>query len=298
MSKKQPSPPPAPDPVVTAKAQGDINKETAVFNAYLNNVNQRTPYGNLDYTTTSNGKDLPPTFTATTTLSPAQQALLDNENKQGLALSDLGGRQLGRIAGAVDTPYNYNGIKNTIDAGDVNTVTDKAQSALMANLDRGFARDEEAMRTRLINQGIPQNSEAFDNEQRDFSNAKTDARNSAYLQALNFGGEAQQQGLQRRNQEIQEFDTVRNKPLNEYTGLTSGQQISNPQFQSTGYTGAGAADYAGLVSENYKNQLAAQNAKTSSKNSLFGALAGAAGTALGGPLGGAIGSGIGSMFSK
>src|SRR3990167_7559239 len=50
MGKKSPSPPAAPDPVKTAAAQTASNKETAYWNAVLNNVNQNTPYGSIAYT--------------------------------------------------------------------------------------------------------------------------------------------------------------------------------------------------------------------------------------------------------
>lgn len=52
---KSPSAPKAPDPVATANAQTATNKETALWNAVLNNVNQITPYGNLTYTQSGGG---------------------------------------------------------------------------------------------------------------------------------------------------------------------------------------------------------------------------------------------------
>lgn len=50
------SAPAAPDPAATAAAQTATNKETALWNAVLNNVNQITPYGSLKYTQTGGGK--------------------------------------------------------------------------------------------------------------------------------------------------------------------------------------------------------------------------------------------------
>jgi hypothetical protein len=42
-------PPPAPDPRVVAEAQTKSNKETAIANAYLNRVDQTSPYGTSTY---------------------------------------------------------------------------------------------------------------------------------------------------------------------------------------------------------------------------------------------------------
>jgi hypothetical protein len=49
MGKKAPKPPPAPDPVATARAQGEMNVETARTNAALNRVNQFSPLGQITY---------------------------------------------------------------------------------------------------------------------------------------------------------------------------------------------------------------------------------------------------------
>ena len=49
MGKRAPKPPPPPDPVVTARAQGEMNVETARTNAALNRVNQYGPLGQITY---------------------------------------------------------------------------------------------------------------------------------------------------------------------------------------------------------------------------------------------------------
>lgn len=54
-----PSPPSVPDPTATANAQASLNKETALYDASLGNVNQVTPYGNLTYSLGYNGASSP-----------------------------------------------------------------------------------------------------------------------------------------------------------------------------------------------------------------------------------------------
>lgn len=359
MGKSSPKAPAAPDPAATAAAQTATNKETAYWNAVLNNVNQVTPYGNLTYTQSGGGKqynqaaydqalaswqaaqsaapattqpqqydasgnkigtgtaggsaataskmpqlsdfqtgDAPPSFTSTINLSPEQQKLLDTQQRSDNALASLGEAQIGRIKDSVSNPYSYDGLAGAFTNEDIATQQKNAESALMSRLDPQFARDEEALRTRLINQGIGQGSQAYNTEFERFNQAKNDARTQAVLSGQQYGGTAQSQALQRRNQAISEYDAQRNAPLNEYIGLTSGQQVQNPQFNTTNYQGAQPVDYAGLINQNYQNQLGQYNAKVGSNNSTSSGLFGLLGSAASGFAGSSAGSAaIAGLFS-
>src|SRR6187399_471001 len=81
MSK--PDPPQPPNPYQTAAAQTGTNVGTGVANAFLNNVNQVTPQGNLSYDVSGNYSWTDPVtgqtyniprFTATQTQTPAAAA--------------------------------------------------------------------------------------------------------------------------------------------------------------------------------------------------------------------------------
>ena len=336
MGKSAPKPPAAPDPAKTAAAQTASNKETAYWNAALNNVNQVTPYGNLTYAQTAGGKkynedaynaamaaynaapatatrkignfgsgrgvatgikkimpkredyllsDTPPQFTSTVDLSPESQQLLDTQMRSDNALASLGEGQIGRIGQAVSDPYSFAGLPQSYSGADIQGASTRGEEALMSRLNPRFAQDEEALRTRLVNQGIGLGSEAYGREMDLFNNAKNDARMQAVLQGANYGGVLQDQSLRNRNQAIQEYNTQRNAPLNEYVALTSGQQVQNPNFMSTGYQGAQGVDYAGLVNQQYQGNLNAYNQKIASGNSTKSALFGLAGAAAGGFLG-------------
>jgi hypothetical protein len=337
------SAPAAPDPKETAAAQTQTNKDTAYWNAVLNNVNQITPYGTLTYKQTGGGKtynedaynaaqnayntqltqynswqnpgtkgvvnpysmptavkredfligDTPPSFTSTIELTPEQQAIYDTMTAQDKQLLDLGGKQIGRIEEAVAAPYSYDGIGNEINQADVLQAQKNAEEAIMSRLNPQFGRDEESIRTRLINQGISQGSEAYNREMEGFGQTKNDARVQALLAANQYGGDLQNQALQRRNQAIQEYTAQRTAPLNEYIGFTSGTQVQTPQFQSTGYAGAAPADYAGLVNNKYQSDLANYNANVAGRNSTMSGLFGLGGSILQGA--GAAG-GFGNLF--
>lgn len=357
MGKKSPKAPAAPDPAATAAAQTATNKETAYWNAVLNNVNQITPYGTLKYTQNPNtgpqynydaynkamesynkslsslgntsvnpgsippiyksggsiGWDVndgaqggayklpeapklsdfkteagPPSFTSTIELSPEQQAIYDSQTRSQTELSRLGEDQIGRIRGAVSSPFSFSGLPDAFSTEDAALASQRGEEALMSRLNPQFARDEESLRTRLINQGIGQGSQAYNTEFERFNQAKNDARTQAVLQGANYGGTLQEQALQRRNQGINEYTTQRNAPLNEYIGLTSGVQVQNPQFQSQGYQGANPVDYAGLIQNQYNAQLGQYNSKVAGNNSTMSSLFGLGGSFLSG--------GVGSLF--
>ena len=98
-----PKAPPAPDPYATADAQTQSNKETATANAYLNRVNQYTPYGQSTWNVYSNAPDGTPLWRNDVTLDPAQQALLDSDNKLSQNLYNTANDQVGRVSEAFGT---------------------------------------------------------------------------------------------------------------------------------------------------------------------------------------------------
>ena len=82
MSK--PSAPPPPDYAAAATAQGAANEQTAITNNAMNRVDQVGPYGNITYTLRPGADPNNPQvgeYIQTTTLSPEQQALLDQKQQ-------------------------------------------------------------------------------------------------------------------------------------------------------------------------------------------------------------------------
>jgi hypothetical protein len=296
MGKKSPK---APSPEEQASAQTRQDKDTAWYNAMLENMDQYTPYGSLTYQNL--GDKNAPKWTSTVTLSPEQQQILDSQNRQGIAMNQLGEQQINRIGQAVSSPFSFGGIQNALPTyGDINAASARAEEALMSRLNPQFQQQEEALRTRLINQGIGQGSQAYQREFDTFNQAQNDARMQAILAGQQYGSNEQNLALQRRGQEINEYTTQRNAPLNEYIGLTSGTQIQNPQFSSGGNTGIGSFDIAGAMRNQYSNQQAVANNRSSAMSSAFGLGGQAIGTAIGGPLGGMaggfLGNAVGGLF--
>ena len=125
----KPKAPEPPDPQETAAAQTGTNVSTAVANSILGNVNQKTPYGSLTYgqsgtykwTDPTSGKtyDLP-IMTATQTLSPEQQKILDQNNQTNLNLATLATNQSGKLNNLLSTPFTLGGAPA---AGDPSKLT-------------------------------------------------------------------------------------------------------------------------------------------------------------------------------
>lgn len=256
-----PRAPTPPDPVATAKAQGDMNTNTAITSQLLNQTDQVGPNGSLTYDQTGNstftgadGKTYTvPKFRATTTLTPAQQALLDLTNKTKTNLGNIGVDASARIGKLLGTDLN------------LDTATENKIDALGARrLDPQFARGEDALRTRLSNSGIQPGSEAWKAEMDQFQHGRNDAYDQLYLTG--------------RGQGTQEALTQRNQPINEISALMSGSQVSNPAFASTPTTNVAGVDYAGMVNNNFNQQNQQYMAQLGQQNAAMGGMFGTAGT--------------------
>jgi len=235
--------PSAPDPYKTASAQSASNKETAVAQTGLNAINQVTPYGNLTYSQNGTWSDGTPRFTATQTLSPEQQSLYSKTSQIQGNLADTGIAQSQRLGQLLSQPFSLNN-----DATEARLM-ELGNKRLQPQLDQRRASTEQD----LFNRGVRPGSEAYNNAMR----AVSEGENDAYNQLLLTG----------RQQAVNEALTERNQPINEILGLASGTQVQQPQYASTPQSGVAATDVAGLVNQNYQNQLSSYNAGMSG---LFG----------------------------
>ena len=115
MSK--PDPPTPPNPVATAAAQTGTNVATGVANSFLNNINQVTPTGNLNYDVTGNyswtdpisGQNYSiPRFTATQTQTPAGQTIQGQTDQTKINLATMGNQQSQRVGNLLSQPFDPN----------------------------------------------------------------------------------------------------------------------------------------------------------------------------------------------
>lgn len=254
----KPKAPKPPNPVETAAAQTSQNIGTAVAQQGLNMVGQNTPYGSLAYnqTGTMEWKDpltgkvyKLPQFTATTTLSPEQQAILDQTNKAELNIGTAAANQSGRLVDAYSSPFDGNSATEA-----------KLMEYGRSMMDPIWSQRQKEFEQSMANKGIVPGSQAYENASRAFN----DARSRAYTDLA----------LQGRGQAFNEALTLRNQPINEWQGMLGISQPQNPSFVSTPQTGVANTDYAGLVQNNYANQMAAYQQKQAQQQSLLGGLFG------------------------
>lgn len=104
MSK--PRAPTPPDPARTAAAQTQSNRDTAIAESYLNNVNQNTPWGSVSYEVSGTGPGGVPRWTQTTNLSPNQQQINDLGEQNSIGLGQLAGQGINTAQGVLGTDWN------------------------------------------------------------------------------------------------------------------------------------------------------------------------------------------------
>lgn len=108
----KPKAPPPPDYTAAAKAQGEANVNSSLATNYMNQVNQTGPYGSITYNrSNTDGYTLPdgtfiPNTTVTTTLSPEQQKLYDQNVNISTQLNDLATQGIGYVSEASSKPLD------------------------------------------------------------------------------------------------------------------------------------------------------------------------------------------------
>lgn len=232
----------------------------------------------------------PDQWTQTVTLDPRVQETLDKQLALNNRYADLASTGLDKAYATLSDPtLDTSGVpQRAVNVGQT------AQDAILARLRPEMARQEEALRTRLANQGLAAGSEAFNNDFRQFNQKQNDQLLQAALYGIGLDS-------QNRSQALQEQAYLQDRPLNLINALRTGAQVQNPQFQqfaqqqtTAGPNMLGAADagYQAAV-----GQTNAQNAQTSGMvGGLFGLGLGLAGLPIagGGSLGGNL---IGGLLS-
>lgn len=251
--------PPPPDPKETSAAQTGTSVGTAIANAWMQNVNQVGPDGTTTFDQSGSytwkdpytGKSYTiPKFTQTVELSDQQQATYDQSKAAEFNLAELANQQSAFLKDYMAEPVDLS-----------NEATEARLYELgSSRLDPRFAREEDALRTRLTNQGILEGSDAWNSAMERMSQSKNDAYNQLLLTG--------------RGQAVQERLTERNQPLNEIASLLSGSQVSMPNFMNANVGAIPTTDNAGLIQQGYQNQAQAAAQENQMKQAMLGGLFG------------------------
>jgi hypothetical protein len=259
---KAPSPPKPPDPKETAAAQTGTNVSTAIANQQMGAIDQSTPYGDMTYTNTGTYRfedpnkkgtfyDLP-LQKLTTTFSPSQQALFDQQQEFDKKFNTIGLQQTDKIGGILSEPLDMSN----------DAIDEWVYDRMSPRMNRQFKINEDNLRTRLANKGFKEGDEAFEREITNLRQSENDAWNQMYLQGR---GMAQ--------------DTLakeRSIPINEIMALLSGGQVQDPNFMNTSSPTIPTTDYAGIVQDDFRNRMALYGQELNSHNAMLGGIAGLA----------------------
>ena len=265
------SAPPPPDYAGAAKETAAGNLEAARATAAANRTNQITPYGNLIYTanpgTDPYGNTL---YTATQTLAPAQQGILNSTNVLNQGLMDT-----------ANTGLNYANKVLSQPGIDTSQLTQTGfnpgqsyQDAMMTRLGPQIDRENAALEQQLANRGIAAGTDAYNQAKTLQAQKQNDLLNSATVQGLGMGLNANQQGFQQAA-----YNQM--QPINVINALRTGSQVQNPSFVNTpNQANTAGPDLLGAANASYQNQLAAYNAQQAAQGGFMGGLMNLGGAAI------------------
>lgn len=251
--KSTPAPPATPDYAAAATAQGQANLDAARIGAELTNTNQVTPYGNQTFVKNPDNDQ----WTSTITFSPEQQRLYDLQTQGQTAMGEAANSLLGRVQSSYGQPFDTSGMPARVDSvgsgGNYSLYggpTDAAVSSLdVSKLDGTAVRDalyrqatntldpqykqrEDELRTRLINSGVREGSEAYNQQMGDFVRQ----RDAAYADARDRSILAEGDERSRMLAEIltggQFANTARQQTIdNQMRANANNNQVESQKFQ-------------------------------------------------------------------
>jgi hypothetical protein len=248
------------------------------------------------------------------------QGLLENPNIDTSGMPQMRGIDMSQLSGIRD--LDLNGLpQGAINPGMT------AQEAILSRLNPTLASDEDALRTRLSNQGIGLGSTAYNREMALQGQRGTDLRLQAAAQGISLDQAARQQAFgerqalsnfdlarnnqqfgqqqnlaalsgNQRNQALQEAYAAQSRPLDLVNALRTGAQVQNPQFNNFAQQATtSGANMLGAAQSQYGAELGAYNAQNAQQNGLLGGIAGIGLGLAGLPgAGGSILKGAGGLF--
>ena len=266
---KSASAPPPPDYAGAARETAAGNLEAARANIAANRVNQYTPYGSLEYQQSGQDPYGNPMWKATQSLAPAQQQLLDYQNKASLGLGELTGKGLGYVSNMLDNPFDVSQLPST----GINP-SQSYQDAYMQRLAPQLQQGRERLEQQLANQGIQLGSEAYDRAMQNQAQRENDLLLGATTQGFGVGQQARQSALQ-------EQAYLRNEPLNTLSAVRTGAQVQGPTFVNPAMqANTAGADILGATQMGYNAQMGAANAQNAANNAMTQGLFSLGGAAL------------------
>lgn len=292
MGKSTPSPPPAPDPTVVANAQSQANIASATAQQKLNMINTSGPNGSVSYTADPNA---PGGYSQNTTLSPGQQGIYDQGVQAQNQALGVANQQIGRVGDALGNSLNLSSLpalQTSVDGGPVQSsfgqggqlqsgfnpgqqvqgqigpqnlwgaaqqVQNATYGQATSRLDPQWNLQQTQLNDQLANQGLGQNSTAYQNAQDQFGRARNDAYNQADYSAINAG-----------NAEAQNLFGM-SQAQGQFANQAAAQQYGQNQGQAA-FNNAAAAQQFGqnATAAQFANQAQQQQYQEALNSAQFG----------------------------
>lgn len=284
--------PDPPDYAAAAQEQGEQNINSAIASNFLNQVGQVGPTGSLTYSyDQAGGYTLPdgtriPAVTATTTLSPEQQALYNQNNQISQTMNNIALKGLDYVGSTAMKPintstlpafasglartnfdgtidptqqdiqgsYNFSDVSQMPRYEDFNSTRDQVTDAYMQRLQPYLDKEKAALDTRLATQGVTHGSEAYGWDQDVFNRGANDQRIAALLAGDKASQDLFNNAMALRGQGVSEAIAQGNFG-NQAQQQEFGQNLQALQQANT----AAEANFGqGLASSQFQNQARAQ----------------------------------------
>jgi hypothetical protein len=280
MGKK--SAPKQPDFAGAAEKTAQSSNEQLSRQTEINRADRYNPWGSETWQQDGDK------WTQNVNLSEQGQRAHDAQQRLQAGKSELAGGMMGNLQNELGQQmdwskygeqqgleYNSDQIRQQSEDASYNRATSR--------LDPRFAQSDQALESKLRNQGLSAGDKAYDNAMQNQGMNKNDAYANAANDAQLAGkGEAaqaygQQMGQtnyanQLRQNAMSEELKQRSTSLNETNALISGGQVANPNFQSYAQAGRGdGVDYTGAAQSKSNADQAAQQAAINGTTGLAGA---------------------------
>jgi hypothetical protein len=242
----------SPDPYATAQAQGSANREAAIATAQMNQYDQYGPNGTIKWSqqgwnqipqTDKHGNPVlnsdgtpktikTPHYIRNETLASLLAQANNERQKYTLSANQLVTNLADQAKNTLGKPLDYSN----------KAIMDRANSMINPRLQKRFGTEKDALQTNLINRGIREGTQQWNDAMSSFNQGKNDAYSS--------------ESLNNRQQAISEIGMGNHELLNTIASLLGGSQIQGPQQAQTPQVNVGAPDVMGAVynSANMKNQ--------------------------------------------
>jgi hypothetical protein len=230
-----------------AKAQGDENYSAAFANSLMGNANTVGPQGSTRSDVTSyiqdptTGRQIP-RFTQTTTMSPAEQRVYDQEAQMRYTMAGAANKAAATASSALAKGFKPTGLPawQKYGAGPAlvepdAAYQDKIRQNMMSAYNRDVAPQQSAEDAQLAARGMEPGGQMYYN----IANQRQDALGAQSLQAYNqAGGEAraQAEGINKPRQQVWQNANTNVDQSNALRGAMYGEQgdMYNRQLGSIG----------------------------------------------------------------